>query len=263
MSLSVLPWRPFPIISLTIRQFLAGRAVRVVMLIALIPALFGFIYRINSEWTTPYRFLVEPVFLELFSPTLLPIMVLILATSALGNEVEDRTLPFLTLKPISRLRIIVEKYSGVLLVSLPVIFLGLILTWAFVEGATGPRRLLGRGLEQPDLAPVLGAMLAATFVGIVSFAAIFLAISLFVPRALLAGMIYTFAWESLLGRFLPGIRIVSVRHYVQSVFVRLLDDPSVTIESAFTLRAALITMGTTVVVALTLATWRLRRLNLD
>ncbi len=260
---SMLPWRPFPITTLTVRQFLAGRAVRVVTVLALIPALFGLIYRINSEWITPYRFLVEPVFLELFSPTLVPIMVLILATSALGNEIEDRTLPYLTLKPRTRTRIVVEKLGGVLLVALPTILLGLVLTWALVEGASGPRRLLGRGLDQPDLLPVLGAMMAAAAVGIVAFAAIFLTVSLFVPRALLAGMIYAFAWESLLGRFLPGIRLVSVRHYIQSIFVRLLDDPSVTIENAFTLPAALITMGVTVALALILATWRLGRLNLD
>jgi ABC-2 type transport system permease protein len=263
VSLLMLPWRPLPIATLTIRQFLAGRAVLVVLLIAQIPALLGLIYLINSEWTTPHRFLVEPVFLELFTPTLLPIMVLILATSAFGNELEDRTLPFLTLKPIARSRIVAEKFIGVILVSLPIIFIGLVFTWALVEGATGPRRLLGRGLDQPDLAPVLGAMLAATSVGIVAFAAIFLSLSLFVSRALLAGMVYAFAWESLLGRFLPGIRIISVRHYVQSVFVRLLDDPSVTIGGTFTLRAALVTMATTVVVALILGTWRLRRLNLE
>lgn len=263
MSHLTLPWLPLPIATLTIRQFLAGRAVLVVLTIAHIPALLGLIYLINSEWTTPYRFLVEPVFLELITPTLLPIMVLILATSALGNELEDRTLPFLTLKPIARWRIVAEKFIGVILVLFPIVFLGLVLTWALVEGATGPRRLLGRGLDQPDLAPVLGAMLAATSVGIVAFTAIFLTLSLFVSRALLAGMVYAFAWESLLGRFLPGIRIVSVRHYVQSVFVRLLDDPSVTIGGTYTLPAALVTMATTVVVALMLATWRLRRLNVE
>lgn len=263
MLTTMLPWQPFPIMTLTVRQFLAGRSARVVTVLALLPALFALIYRINSEWATPFNFLVEPVFLGLFSPTLLPIMVLILATSALGNEIEDRTLPYLTLKPRARARIILEKYAGIMLVAWPTITLGLVLTWLIARGAQGPARLVGRGLEQPDLVPVLTAMVVASTVGILAFAAIFLAVSLFVPRALLAGIIYAFGWESLLGRFLPGIRLISVRHYVQSIFVRMVDDPSVMIGSAFSRNAAVWTMAMTMVLALALAVWRLRRLNLD
>ena len=36
---------------------------------------------------------------------------------------------------------------------------------------------------------------------------------------LLVGIIYAFAWESLLGRFLPGIKVVSIRHYTDSTFI--------------------------------------------
>lgn len=263
MLTTFLPWRPFPIMTLTVRQFLAGRSARVVTALALLPTVFAIIYRISSDWATPFTFLVNSVFLDLFSPTLLPIMVLILATSALGNEIEDRTLPYLTLKPRSRARIVLEKYAGILLVAWPTVTVGLVLTWLVAKDAPGPSRLIGRGLEQPDLVPVLTAMVIASTVGILVFAAIFLMVSLFVPRALLAGMIYAFGWESLLGRFVPGIRIVSVRHYVQSVFVRVLDEPSVTINNAFHLDAALWTMGITIVVALALAIWRLGRMNLE
>ena len=54
--------------------------------------------------------------------------------------------------------------------------------------------------------------------------AVFLLVSLVVPRALLAGMIYIFAWESLLGRFLPGVRAISSREYALRVFDGILDD---------------------------------------
>ncbi len=263
MLTSVLPWQPFPVMTLTVRQFLAGRSARVVTVLAFLPALFALIYRINSDWATPFTFLTGPVFLELFSPTLLPIMVLILATSALGNEIEDRTLPYLTLKPRSRGRIVLEKYAGVVIVAWPAITVGLVVAWLIARGAPGPARLIGRGLEAPDLLPVLWAMITASTVGILAFTAIFLAVSLFIPRALLAGMIYAFGWESLLGRFLPGIRIISVRHYVQSIFVRMVDDPLVTLDNAFTLSAAVWTMAITVGIALAVAIWRLGRLNLD
>ncbi|CAA9576469.1 MAG: hypothetical protein AVDCRST_MAG49-4194 [uncultured Thermomicrobiales bacterium] len=255
-------WRPFPVATLTVRQFLGGKAVRIVTVLAFAPAIYALIYLVNSDWVTPFEFLSDRVFIDLVSPTLLPITVLILATGALGNEVEDRTLPYLTLKPIGRLRIVLEKLAGVLVVALPIVLAGLVATWALTERAELPARLQGR-VAEPDLTPVLWASLAAAAVEVVVFSALFLMVSLYVARALLVGMIYAFVWESILGRFLPGIRLISVRQYVQSVFVGVLDDPTVTVPNAFSLTSALVTMAITCVVAILLATRRLRRMNLE
>jgi len=258
MATSLL-WRPLPILTLTVRQFLGGRLVRVVIALAFIPCLFAAVYLLNSDVATPADFLIELFLNVLVAPTLLPITVLVLATAALGNEVEDRTLPYLTLKPVSRLRIVVEKLVGVLVVALPAVLAGLAVTALIVAQADAGPSLI----EPQPLGPVVRAMLIAAAAGTVLIAAVFLAVSLIVPRALLVGIVYTFAWESLLGRFLPGIRVVSIRHYVQSIFVRVLDDPMVTIENAATLRSSLIVIAVASVVAVLLAAWRLRTMNLE
>lgn len=252
-------WRLVPILTLTVRQFLGGKAVRVVVALSIIPCIFAAIYLLNTDVATPREALVD-LFLEvLVAPTLLPIIALILATAALGNEVEDRTLPYLVLKPISRFRIVIEKYAAVLIVTVPAVLLGLGLTALIVAQAD----VSARSADAERLMPVVWAMLGAATAGIALTAAIFLAVSLVVPRALLAGIVYTFIWESLLGRFLPGLRVISIRHYVQSIFVELLDDPQVTIANATSLRNALITILVACLVALLLATWRLRRMNLE
>lgn len=252
-------WRPLPISTLTVRQFLGGKTVRVVVALAFIPCLFAAVYLLNSDVATPADFLTQ-LFLEaLIAPTLLPITVLVLATAALGNEVEDRTLPYLTLTPVSRFRIVVEKFLGVLAVALPAVLAGLAATALIVAQADpGPSMI-----EMQPLGPVVRAMLVAAAAGTVLVAAIFLAVSLVVPRALLVGIVYTFVWESLLGRFLPGIRVVSIRHYVQSVFVGVLDDPAVTIENVTSLPASAVTITVACIIALLLATWRLRTMNLE
>ena len=263
-------WRPIPILTLTVRQFLGGRALWVVTALSLIPCLFTAIYLIDTSGTTPRDFLIEVIFLGLVSPTLLPISVLILATAALGNEVEDRTLPYLVIKPITRLRIAVEKLVGILVVALPAVVLGLVITYLMVEvGADEPTIRLGRRAAEPEaLWPVLEAMLGAAAVGVVATAALFLFVSLVIPRALLVGIIYAFAWESLLGRFLPGIKVVSIRHYTDSTFYALLDNPEATIdpdllEAAASLSSALTTVAVLVVVSVALTTWRLRTMNLE
>ena len=70
---------PLPVAGLTMRQFLGGKAVRVVALLALIPVAFGLIHLIRPELERPVTFLGEVIFLELMIPTLLPLTILVLA----------------------------------------------------------------------------------------------------------------------------------------------------------------------------------------
>jgi len=247
-------WRPLPILTLTVRQFLGGKAVRVVTALSLLPCVFAAIYLLNKSVATPQNFITNSIFRNLIAPTLLPVTVLILATGALGNEIEDRTLPYLTMKPVSRLRIVLAKFAGILVVSLPIILGGLVLAYLIVT-----RHQAG------DLLRSLEAMLLAGAVEIVAFSAIFLLISLVIPRALLAGIVYTFAWESLLGRFLPGTYFVSIHHYVDAIYGHFAHDQNAIngLAHPTSLESAVITLGIVSIVALALATWRLRRMNLE
>jgi ABC-2 type transport system permease protein len=250
--MATLSWRVLPVFTLTVRQFAGGKAVRVVAALSFIPAVFALIYLINPDVDDPRHFVAQTMFRGLIVAPLLPITVLILATGALGNEIEDRTLPYLTLKPIGRLRIVVEKFVGVLIVATPLMCAGIAATYF----------LAFRG-DAGDNLRLLWAMLTSAAVGVVGYGAIFLLVSLLISRALLAGIIYALLWESLLGRFLPGLRVVSVRHFVESIFVKILDDPQVTVKSATSVEASLITIGAATVLSIVLAAWRLRRMSLD
>jgi ABC-2 type transport system permease protein len=100
-------------------------------------------------------------------------------------------------------------------------------------------------------------MAAASAAAAALLGAVFLLVSLVIPRALLAGMIYIFAWESLLGRFLPGVRAISSREHALQVFDGILDD-----DFAMSSNSAL-TMLVVTVVCLLLAVWRLRGMQID
>lgn len=249
MSLS---WTAFPVATLTVRQHLGGKAARVVAGLSTIPVIFALIYLINPDVDVARVFLVDVIVRRLWLPTLLPITVLITATAAFGNELDDRTLLYLTLKPVPRWRIVLGKFVGTIVVTAPIILLAVL----------GTSLIVLRG-EAGDNLRLVAAFLAATFAGVVAYTAIFLLVSLLVSRALLVGMFYSFIWESVLGRFLPGLRIVSIRHFVESIFVRILQDPEVTLRNAMTLNSAIITLAVVCLAALALASVRLRRLNLE
>lgn len=246
---------PLPITRQTIRQFARGKALLVAAGIVFFPVIFAVLARlVPGELSTSdlREVLAEVIFLGAFTATLLPIATLLLATGALGDEIDDRTLFYLTLKPLSRFRIVIEKLLGVFAVCI-------LLAWAGIATTT---IILAWG-RFDDVRDLFAPILYATAAGVVGFGSLFLLLSLFIQRALLAGLFYIFVWESALARFLPGIRTISIGHYMNSIFVQLADDRQLTLDQLSALRTSIITVIAVCVVSIALATWRLRQMNLD
>ena len=133
-------WRLLPVTTLTVRQFTGGRTARLAFVLSLIPALFAAIYVARPWEVTPNEFAID-LFRELIVPTLLPIVVLLPATAAFGNELEDGTLPYLLMKPVSRLRLVFGKYAAVLLITIPALLVGLAVTILIAAQAPGAEDL--------------------------------------------------------------------------------------------------------------------------
>jgi ABC-2 type transport system permease protein len=240
-----------PISTLTLLQFSSGKAIRFVVFFSALPTIFGLIYQIGAQDESARSFM-SGLMLGLILGTLLPIATLILATSALGDELDDRTMVYLVLKPVMRLRIVLEKYLAVTEASVLALWLGIIATWIIIAAT-----------DLADSADTLVASLVAIVVGVLAYGAVFIAVSLIVPRALMAGIIYTVIWESLLSRLVPGIWIFSIRHYVQSIYVRMIDDSTADLDNAVQLYSALPVLAAAIVGALLLATLRLRTMDFE
>lgn len=241
----------FPILILTLRQFSSGKAIRVVALFALAPVLFTLIYLIDPSAQTG-RAWFDQLFRTIIVPTILPLATVILATNALGNELEDRTLVYLMLKPIRRSRIIIEKYSAVVQSTWVTLTAGAIIAWVMASR--------GDALDNVDM---LAAAVLAMLVGVFTYGALFLALSLIIPRALIAGIIYILIWESLLGRIIPGARLLSIQHYVQSIYSRLLSDVQFQVNDALRFPSAMLAVSVLTAFALLFATMRLRAMDLE
>jgi len=243
------------IIQLTLRQFLRAKATFVVLGISLFPVLFAIIPHISSEEESLRRIreiVGDTIYLDLIAATLLPLATLVLSTAALGDEVEDRTLQYLTLKPIGRWQIALAKFVAVLIVTVPILWFGIFVTW-----------LVGCWSYLGDCTDLLWPMFASSAIGIFGFGSLFMLVSLLMQRALLVGIFYVFIWESALSRFLPGIRTFSIRHYTQSMFVHLVDDRRLAIDSPSATTTIMITIAAVTVISIALSTWRVRTMNLE
>ena len=129
---------------------------------------------------------------------ILPIVTLALATAAFGDEVEDRTLSYLVLKPIPRFHIVMPKLIASIIVAAPLIVASGIA--ATVIGLDGDARSI----------LAVGVALAA---GVVAYASIFTWAGLVTTRALAFGLVYVILWEGVVATFLGGVRYLSVRGY--------------------------------------------------
>ncbi len=125
----------------------------------------------------------------------LPLVALLATSSVLGPEIDDGSIVYLLAKPVSRRVVALSKYvvacaASVTFGALPLLAIGLIIA--------------------PDDPELTIAWFAAGVLAAAAYTGLFLALSAVTRHAVVAGLLFVFFWEGLLGNLLVGIRWVSV-----------------------------------------------------
>lgn len=188
---------------LSLRQMASRTRMVIVLLLAALPISLAMLVSLLAG--------DEPEFAQEFTNILvdgmlitivLPIVMMALATAAFGNELEDRTLSYLVLKPIARSKIVMPKLLAAIIVGGPLMIAsGVAVALLGFDGNTQAATATG----------------AALLTGVVTYAAIFTWAGLISTRALAFALLYVFLWEGLISGFLEGVRYMSVRGYAIGV----------------------------------------------
>ncbi len=240
-----------PIFLLTLRQIAGGRRLAIVGLLTALPVALALVLRLTDSVEAagaPYpKDFVDGFIGGLLASVMLPITTLALATPAFGGELEDRTLSYLTLKPIARWRIALPKLAAPMLVAAP---------FATVSGMLSCAIALE---PSPSLMLSVGASL---LVGVVAYSAIFGWAGIMTSRALAAGVVYVFVWEAAIGSLLEGAGYLSVRGYTLAI-MRALDAEGLSAlgEQTIELPAAIVGAIVATVAFFALTVWRLKRMD--
>jgi len=230
---------------LTVRQLTGSRRVWLVLALVALPVLAALLFHVGDTTTTSARF-ADEITTTLVASAILPLVILLFATSAFGNEVGERTLGYLTLKPFARWRIVVPKLAATLAVGgIPVAASGLLAVAVIENGGIGGALATGVGL----------------LVGGAAYAAIFTWAGLATRHALLLGLVYVFVWEATLAGYLDGIRFLSVRRYTLGVIQGLDDERLRTIEHMLGAGAAVVGAAVVVIAFTLLGVRKLRRMD--
>jgi ABC-2 type transport system permease protein len=230
---------------LTVRQLTGSRRVWLVAALVSLPVLAGLLFHAADATTTPDEF-ADDITSTLVASTILPLVILLLATAAFGNEVSDRTLVYVALKPIARWRIVLPKLVAALLIGgVPVAVSGMAAVALIEEGDLGGAVATGAGL----------------LVGAAAYAAIFTWAGLRTRHALIIGLIYVFVWEAALAAYLDGIRFLSVRRFTLAVIEGLDHGRLATLDLSLGARTGAIGAAIAVVGFTALAIRRLTRMD--
>jgi ABC-2 type transport system permease protein len=189
------------ILTLTVRQLAGSRRLWLVLALVALPVLAGVLFHVADSTTSSTEF-ADGITATLVASGILPLVMLLFATSALGNELGDRTLGYLVLKPLPRWRIAAPKLIAPVLVGgVPVALSGLVAVAIIENGDAGGAAATGVGL----------------LIGAFAYAAIFTWAGLALRHALIFGLVYVFIWEAVLTAYLDGIRFLSIRQFTLAI----------------------------------------------
>ena len=189
------------IFQLTIRQLLAGKRWLVLAALALFPSLLSLAERASAA---------EPVFLQDMFPAIMigmivPITALLLAGSIMANDIEEGTAVFTLTKPLSRIRILLERYGASALLAVIVSLLSANAAMVIQSG------------RADKLGSLMFAYSAAITFGAMMYSALFLALSFLTRRGIIVGLLYILVWESTLAGQFAGTRSLSVKEYILTI----------------------------------------------
>ena len=192
-----------PVFLLSMRQLARRRRLLLILLLSIMPVvLAAIISALGGGGESQESDFINSLLDGMLIAAILPLVTIALATRVFGDELEDRTLSYLVLKPIPRWRIVLPKLLSAIVLCAPLIIISGVVTTIIVFNGGGQAAV---------------AVGVALFAGVVAYAAIFTWAGLVSTHALGFGLVYVFLWEGVISSFLSSVRYLSVRGYTLAI----------------------------------------------
>jgi ABC-type transport system involved in multi-copper enzyme maturation permease subunit len=189
-----------------------ARKTKVFYLISFLPVVLSLIIKFSQIFNGAGRFEGIFIFSNLIIGFYLQFLILILAlffgTSVCSEELEGKTLTYLTTRPVPKSAIILGKYAAyITLTSLMVVF-GVIFSYLILN--------VDKLLEF-SLYKILFKNLAVLILGLICYTAFFTFIGAFLRRSIMFGLIFSFGWENVIQYFPGSTQRFAIVHYLKSL----------------------------------------------
>ncbi len=190
-------------------QLTAARTLRPVplalaALLAALPLLFALMFRSTGGDESALASFLLARYEGLVVTLLLPLTALLTAAGAVSAEREDGTVLYLLTTTTSRTLLAVVRWVFATVVTSCVVTVSVVGTGLIAGGGREPTGVM--------LAFVVGSMVGASV-----YSALFLAMAVWLRRALLMGLLYVLLWEGVVSNILPVVRYLSARQVLLGV----------------------------------------------
>lgn len=173
-----------------------------------------------------------------------PITALVLASATLGRLRSDKTLVYLWLRPVPRYTLALAATAATLVVALP-LCVGSMLVAAVLTGESA----------------LAGASVLAALVTVVGYTGVFVPLGAALKRSFIVGLVYVLVWGGLLAKLGTGFASLSVESFGVSVIEKVAD---VELSGGnLGLTASVVSASAFLVAGVAVATWQLRRREVD
>ena len=191
---------------------LKAKRTRVFIVLALVPILLMLAVRVMESAGSVSAGDVAGFFshfmLSLYFQLLIPVLALFFGSTIVNDELDNKTLVYLTTVPVPRRQVLLGKYLAAWLLAALLITVGFLLCFL----AASITRL-GDAAAWTELGIFLGASLLALF----CYSALFTALGAFMKRSILLGLFFVFGWESVV-QYFPGVtQKFTIVHWIKSL----------------------------------------------
>lgn len=194
--------------------FLGKRAKRtkIFFIISFLPVVMAIVIKV-VQGINPNNYLQDLyVFSNIIMFFYLQFLILILAlffgSSVCLEEIEGKTLTYLTTRPVPKSAIIVGKYSAYTLLIILMVNIGVIFSFFILN----VNRLLDFSLYK-----ILLRDAGVLTLGLICYTSFFTLIGTFLKKPILFGLIFSFGWENVIQYFPGSTQRFTIVHYLKSL----------------------------------------------
>ncbi|MCJ7682576.1 MAG: ABC transporter permease [Candidatus Aminicenantes bacterium] len=153
-------------------------------------------------------YIFSNIIVALYLQFLVLILALFFGTSICSEEVEGKTLTYLTTRPVPKAALLLGKYAAYTLLIVLMMAVGVVLSFLILNA---------EGLTDLSRWSILFRDLGVLTLGLVCYTAFFTFIGTFLKRSILFGLIFSFGWENVIQYFPGSTQRFVIAHYIKSL----------------------------------------------
>ncbi|MFQ6108150.1 MAG: ABC transporter permease [Candidatus Aminicenantales bacterium] len=189
-----------------------ARRTKVFYLISLSPVIMAAVIKFSQFFSSRRPVEDIAIFSNMIMVFYLQFLVLILAiffgTSVCSEEVEGKTLTYLTTRPVAKSAIILGKYAAYTLLIVLMTGAGLLLCFLILNM---------EDLFNKSLYGILLRYGAVLILGLICYTSLFTLVGTFLRKSILFGLIFSFGWENVIQYFPGSTQRFAIVHYLKSL----------------------------------------------